>query len=267
MTVVGCLADTHVGAGADHRQDALADQEAVLDQTIEVFRDRRVELCVIAGDVFHKSLKALRDPESALAMFGRFTRNLERLGVPTVAITGNANHDIRNADLPCALDHFASDWFRVSRTPELIRAAGDVAVVTLPNVPVSRLVAMRGGGDRDEINDYAAALLIEIAAELRAQVPAGWPSLLLAHWSIAGASLPNGLPAAAVTEPLLPLDSIISLGFDAAIFGHLHIYQVLSEQPFVAYPGSPMVMDFGESHYDHGALILDLADARELVAT
>lgn len=263
MTRLLATGDLHIGAGADHRLDALADQERILNQIIEVAEAHVCDGVLIAGDVFHKTLKAQRDPESAIALFGRFTRRLADAGIPVVAITGNAQHDIRNADLPCALDHFATDYFRVSRTPELIRFVGDVAVCTLPNVPLGRLIAARGGGDREETIEIATALLLDVAAELRAQVPEGWPSVLLGHWSVSGASLPNGLPVSTLSEPVLPVESLEQLGFDAMIFGHIHKPQVFESTPFASktstfYTGSPMVHDFGEAGFEHGVWLLDL---------
>lgn len=257
MTRLLATADLHIGAGADHRLDALADQERILNQIVEVTETNACDGVLIAGDVFHKTLKAQRDPESAIALFGRFTRQLADAGIPVVAITGNAQHDIRNADLPCALDHFATDYFRVSRVPELIRFVGDVAVCTLPNVPLGRLIASRGGGDREETIELATALLLDVAAELRAQVPEEWPSVLLGHWSVSGASLPNGLPVSTLSEPVLPVDELEALGFDAMVFGHIHKPQLFG-QGSTFYTGSPMVHDFGEASFDHGVWIIDV---------
>lgn len=255
-----CCADLHVGAGRDHRLDSLADQGAILDQIVQATREHDVDGLLIAGDVFHRP----KPTPAELHVFARFTAQLERAGIPAIAVHGNAGHDLVNADLESALELFASDWLRVSRTPELVKAAGDVAVVTLPSVPVHRLVAQHNGGDRQEIHDLAVAMLLDTCRDLHAQVPAGWPSVLLAHWAISGASLPNGLPVAALAEPVLPVDELERLGFDAIIAGHIHRGQLFASNPLepeipILYCGSPMVLDFGEAGFEHGVWVLDLA--------
>jgi exonuclease SbcD len=247
-------ADLHIGAGGSLRTDHLADQEAVLAQIVAVAREEEVDLVAIAGDVFHRPQPA----PPVLHVFKRFTRELARYGIPAVACSGNVGHDLVNGDVESALELFESEWFRVSRVPELVKAAEDVAVCTLPSVPVHRLVARHNGGDRAEIFREATDLLLRVGRELREQVPDGWPSLLLSHWSVSGASLPTGLSSDDLNEPVLPWDAIVELGFDAAIFGHLHMHQVLNEEPLVAYAGPPMLVDFGEQNVPHGCVLLEL---------
>lgn len=256
MTVrVAVAGDLHLGSGQQLTSDRPADHDRTLNQLADLLSTERAELLLLAGDIFHRPRPA---PETLL-LFRRFTRRLEALEIPTIAITGNAGHDIENGDRPCALELFQSDWLRLSRTPELILAAGDVAVCTLPSVPVSRRVAAHDGGDRSLIFDETVELLVAAAADLRRDVPAGWPSILLGHWSVTGANLPNGLPVADLHEPVLPLPQLEQLAYDACVFGHIHQPQVLTPaHPFVAYTGTPHVVDFGETHVDHGFWTLEL---------
>lgn len=261
MTRVLCFADAHLGAGAGLRSDHLGDQEAVLNQIVDVACEQKVELIIAAGDLFHRPQPA----PPVLHLFKNFTRRVAEAGIPMIACVGNCGHDLVNGDVVSALELFESEWFRVSRVPELIRAAGDIAVCTLPSTPVSRLVAAADGGDRAEICVQAAELLVQTARDLHAEVPEGWPALLVGHWSVSGASLPNGLPVAALHEPVLDLAALEELGFDAMCFGHIHKGQVFESAPFVSetptfYCGSPMVIDFGEEKVEHGCWILDFGD-------
>jgi exonuclease SbcD len=246
------FADAHLKDGQPYGDDRLADQERVLDQLVDVAREHDVDGVLFGGDLFHFWKPTPRELHVARDFFSK----LAAASIPTVAITGNAPHDIGAADLPCALELFASEWVHVSRYPELVKAAGDVAVCTLPNVPVARLVAKQGG--RDEISELATALLLETAAELRSQVPDGWPAILLAHWSISGASLPNGLPVSDLHEPVLPLDALEALDFDAVLAGHIHRAGPFGTMGFrpVLYGGSPLCLNFGEQSVDHGCWLV-----------
>lgn len=261
MTRFLVFSDLHLGASRDHRVDALADHRRALEQIVDTAREHDVDTVLFGGDAFHH-WKPSPVEEHA---FQAFTRALEAAGIPMVAVTGNTPHDIGSVDLPSALELFRSDWVRVSRHPEVVKAAGDVAICTLPSVPVSRLVAHQGGGDRGAIFELAASMLVGTARDLYDRVPAGWPSILLAHFSVSGSSLPTGLPVAGLHEPVLPLDALEEIGFDAIALGHIHAQQMFSSNPLepkipVFYPGPPMTLNFGDAGFEHGVYILDVGD-------
>lgn len=256
MTRLLCCADLHIGAGHAHRQDALADQRGMLAKIVELAVDRDVDGLLIAGDVFHRP----RPTPPELHAFRTFCLLLVKADIPALAITGNAGHDLVNSDEPSALELFKS-YIRVSRTPETFRFAG-IDVVTLPSTPVHRLAATLGVTDRAEANTLAAEHLVNAAETLK---PAnGDPSVLLAHWSVTGASLPNGLPVEDLHEPILDLGALEALGFDAIVLGHIHRPQQFGPPTMshAFYCGSPMTLDFGEAGVEHGVWILDFAAYR-----
>jgi DNA repair protein SbcD/Mre11 len=250
-------ADWHLGSGSAYSDDRLADQEAVLNQIVDLAASECIDLILLAGDVMHRP----RPTPSTLMVFRRFVDKMAALEIPTIACTGNASHDIESADRPCALDLFASHRFRVSRRPELITEFAGVAVATLPSVPVSRLVAGAESVDRGPVFAQAAEALLAIARELREQA-GDRPCVLMGHWSVSGAALPNGLPVADLHEPILDLAAFERIGYDAIIAGHIHRYQELAtdaadpELP-VFYTGSPLPVDFGEADHPHGCVILE----------
>lgn len=267
MTRVLAFGDLHLGAGAAYAEDRLSDQEAVLDQIVDVARDRDVDLCLFAGDAFH----FWRPGPEALHIFARFARRFAEV-CPTVAVLGNQPHDQGGAGLPAALELFEARSFRVSRHPEVITEFAGVNVCTLPSVPVARLVASANGGDRGAVFEQAARLLERAALELRESVTHDGPTVLVGHWSVSGASLPNGLPVADLREPVLELGALERCGYDAVALGHIHAKQMLaaalpiSYDP-VLYCGSPMPLNFGEPG-EHGCWVLDFAhgdDSAEFV--
>jgi exonuclease SbcD len=254
-----CAADLHLHDWPGLAPvDRLADQDAVLGQIVELTADRDVDAVLLAGDIFHRPHPTPR----VLDVFDRFVRRLVKVGpLDVVAICGNASHDIVNAEEYAALELF-DDLITVARGPRVINVRG-AAIACLPSVPVSTLVAARGGGDRDEVNQDAALLLLETARELRAQIPDGTPAVLAAHWSVSGAAFPNGLPVDAAREPVLPLGELERLDYDAIVLGHIHRYQrlaTIADDPIcpLFYCGSPLPLDFGEAGYPHGVVILDV---------
>ena len=82
------ISDTHVGCSYEHRQDALADTDAMFAQVLALVEERQIDLCLHAGDVFHR---AKPSPAEYLC-FRRFCDGLAALGVPMVAVEGNGMH-------------------------------------------------------------------------------------------------------------------------------------------------------------------------------
>lgn len=246
------VADLHVGAPMRHRENPRVDQRANLSRICEVAVEHNVDLVLIAGDVFDHP----RPTPATLHLFAEFVRDLEAEGIPAIAVHGNAAHDGGAADEPTALELFRSDTFGVSRTPELFTQPG-IAVCTLPNVPPGRMRALLADcGMLGETNETIAQLLVQVAADLRADVPPGMPCVLLGHWSVSGASLPNGMASDTLGEPVIPLDALEAQGWDAIVLGHLHRFQDLDGAPG-AYCGSPMILNYGEAEYEHGVVLLE----------
>ena len=267
MTRLLCFADLHLGSGQAYSDDRLADQEAVLNQIADLAHDESVDLICLAGDVFHRP----RPTPAALMVFSRFLKRLENPEIPCIAVLGNCGHDQEGIDRPAALELFASHRFRVSRRPELITEFAWVAVATLPSVPVSRLVAGSESAERGPVFAQAAEALLAVAHDLNYQASeAGYHNrsrVLVGHWSITGASLPNGLPSDSFGEPVVDFDALQAIGYQAIVLGHLHKPQRLDDQEMwggpttmMVYCGSPLPVDFGEEMVEHGCWILEVAD-------
>ncbi|MCL4836445.1 MAG: metallophosphoesterase [Thermoanaerobaculia bacterium] len=271
MTRILCVADLHLGASPGlgrapyGPESRLADQERAWLAVCELAVNERVELVLFAGDAFHRP----RPTPSEILAFRAGLDLLSRYGIEVIAVDGN--HDVASPDLPSALSIF--DGLILSRTPDVIAwkpedgpssAPAELSVATLPWAPPARLVADRGGGDRDDIHRDAAEVLLDVARLLRAQCPPGTPAVLMGHWSVSGASLPAGMLADDLREVVLPLADLEAMGWDAMVFGHLHRPQGLGAG-LACYTGSPAVVDWGEAEVPHGVWILDLdgSGARE----
>lgn len=273
MTRFLCIGDLHLGAGPDYGRelgDRLRDQEQVWARALELAVEHDVDAILFAGDAFHR-----RRPNPA--ELRAFQRPLERFSaehdIEILAINGN--HDVEAGDLPSALEVFGRDidlhvepglWSTLGRHD--IGVPGGVTVATLPWTPLGRLIARRGGGDRDDSHAIAAQLLVEVARDLRAQVDG--TCVLMLHWSVSGASTPTGVLTDDFRETVLPLHELEQLGFDAIVCGHIHKAQLLNEEGANApifYTGSPAPVDFGEAETAHGCYLLELggpADEWEL---
>lgn len=244
-------ADQHLGAGPDlglHPGDRLAEQEEVWRATLALAREYECDAVLHGGDLFDKRRPT---PEEVLAATRPLVEHRDEGGCPVVMVLGNHERSgVSEATMPAVLS--LSDFMHVAHAPEVDEFAG-VSIAMLPWAPVARIVAAHDGGDRDDVNAYAAELLVATARGLRAKVDG--PAILLSHFMVSGSALPSGLPVEQTHEPVLELAELEALGFDACVFGHVHKGQVFGEGTF--YVGSPMPVDFGETGYDHGCFILE----------
>lgn len=256
MTRILATGDLHLGASPDigrqpHGPESrLADQQAVWQRACETAIEERCDLVLFAGDAFHRR----RPSPSEILAFRAGLTDLERHGIPVVAIDGN--HDVTSPELPSALSIFDGEGLRLSRTPEVIEAAG-TRIATLPWTPAARVIAGRDGGDRDEANTDVAQILLDIARQLRDECQPDRPVVLLAHWAVSGAALPTGITADDLREPVIPLHDLEAIGFDRVVLGHLHKHQVLDPGGRIGYCGSPCTVDWGEANERHGVWIID----------
>jgi DNA repair protein SbcD/Mre11 len=269
VTRLLCTGDLHLGAGTDYGRepgDRLKDQIATLNVVVDTAIAEEVDAVLFAGDAFEGPAVT---PEQ-YAAFQDPLRELKLAYIPFIGITGNGKHDCAMRDIKAP--EVVSDVAEIYTQPS-IRVVGDTAVCMLPWTPVSRIVAQHDGGDRDDIHQYASELLVTVARSLRdgitmnAEIAPIRHRVLMLHYSIEGAALPNGLSIDEhAREVILPIDELEALGFDAIVAGHIHKPQRLDGTPFegephlpIFYVGSPAPLNFGEGHYEHGVWLLELS--------
>lgn len=268
-----CAGDLHLGAGADLGNapgERLAEQATVLGHIVDLANELDAML-LWAGD-------AWEHPRPTPAELLAFIRPLEGLRRGVRGIAGN--HDVEAFERPTGYDLIdetilgmpgieAVPWL-VGDTPERVEAI----VACLPWATPSRLVALEAGGDRDALNERLAEGLVDIARGLfvkatdwrsRFAANAEIPIVLLAHWSVGGASTPTGVPAELFREAVLDAAALDAIGFDAVVLGHIHKPQTLDvgdgRRPMF-YVGSPMPLNFGEAQSDHSVTLLDVEAGR-----
>jgi exonuclease SbcD len=241
-------ADSQLGKGLDLYPERLAEQEDVWAQTLALALHHGCDAVLHAGDVYED-----RKPDDTVR--AAFQRPLVGYALPVVAVVGN--HDVRRGDLPTAVQlagvELGGGLLQVSRAPELILVAGAV-IATVPWTDLGAMLAVQDGGDRRAVYETAERHLFAIAAALEQQARRehpGLPVVLLGHWAV-DCVWPANIDA---HEPLLDVDALEAVGFDAVAFGHVHT--PFTDGSFCS-PGSPMCLSFGEAQDRHGVWILEV---------
>ncbi len=237
--------DWHLGRSF-HRESLLNAQAAFVDHLVGTARDERVDVVVVAGDVYDRALP----PVDAVALCDEALRRLRAQGVHTVLISGNHDSAVRlgfGADLMERV-HLRTDPSR-AWDPVTI---GDTAFYGIPYLEPE---LVKGPWELAERSHTAAVshAMDRIRSDRAAR------KVVLAHAFVTGGEASDSerdITVGGVSHvPLRAFD-----GVDYVALGHLHGRQTMSET--VRYSGSPLAYSFSEARQVKGSWLVDL-DARE----
>ncbi|WP_414898396.1 exonuclease SbcCD subunit D [Rhodovulum sp. YEN HP10] len=234
-----------------------ADHAAILDQIAAAALAYEVDALVIAGDVFDRAAP----PASAVRQFNAFlTRIRAETGAAVVMIAGNHDSGDRIEAMSVMTDT-ARALIRgtvAAEEPPLILedADGPVAVSALPFA--WEYAAREAFGD-ETLTSPEDVLRAQIAAA-RAALPEGARWVIVAHGTVAGASVSGA------ERPLARIGGVETVGaelFDGARYvalGHLHRPQSAG-RPEIRYAGAPLAFGFDEAGEEKSMSLVEIDGA------
>lgn len=243
--------DWHLGRQF-HNVSLLDDQRLALAQIIEIVRNRQIDVVVVAGDIYDRSVP----PAAAVELLDDTVHRIcHELQVPLILLSGNHDGPQRLAfasrQLAGAGLHVAGPLWSV---PQPIVLNGDTGEVAFYPIPYADPATVR------HVHGIEIASHDEAMAHLLAQVghdngPTR-PSVVIAHCFLAGGE---------VSESERPL----SIGgadqvspehfrpFSYAALGHLHGPQFRGA-PHIRYSGSPLKYSFSEERQRKSVTLVEL---------
>ncbi|HUU23732.1 MAG TPA: exonuclease SbcCD subunit D [Phycisphaerae bacterium] len=244
-------ADWHLGRSL-HGAALLEDQAHLLEQFVDLVRDERPDVVLMAGDVYDRAVP----PAAAVELLDDvLSRIVLGLGVPVIAIAGN--HDsperlsfgsrlLREAGL-----HLRGDLLGALEPVVLHDVHGPIGFHPVPFLEPA--VVRHRLGDPDLAGIEAATAAVLDAA--RASRAAGARSVVVAHGFVSGmaeseSERPLSLGGSAC------VDAEVFRGFDYVALGHLHRPQAVA--PGIRYAGSLMRYSFSEADHDKEILAVEL---------
>ncbi len=251
--------DWHLGRSF-HGADLLGAQADVLDGLVEVVRDERVGLVVVAGDLYDRALP----PVGAVELWGDTLERLCDAGAHVVVISGNHDSARRLGSGARVHEragvHVRTDVRRAGEPVLLpLEGGGELAVYAIPYLEPDavRDVLAVDGADAGELRTHTGVLkaaLARAAADLAGRP--GTRSIAVAHAYVAGGESSDSereLSVGGAAQVPVGLFGHV----DYAALGHLHGRQVLGEGA-VRYAGSPLAYSFSEDRHTKGAWLLDV---------
>ncbi|WP_305094295.1 exonuclease SbcCD subunit D [Prescottella sp. R16] len=248
--------DWHIGR-TFHGVDLLADQDRVLDAVAGLVAVHSVDVVVVPGDVYDRSIPSA----DAVAVCHRGFEAIRRAGAVIVATSGNHDSPVR---LGAGAAFTAAGGLHLLTRVDALDAPvvlddthGPVAFYGIPYLEPEITRGVLGVPHARSHADILDAAMTRIRADLaarREQVP-GLRSVLLAHAFVVGGEASESERSISVggveTVPAAAFD-----GVDYVALGHLHSPQTVAEH--VRYSGSPLPYSFGESSHRKAVWLVDV---------
>ncbi len=248
--------DWHIGR-TFHGVDLLADQESVLAEIAGIVSREQVDVVVLAGDVYDRSVPGAE----AVRACNRALVALREAGATIVATSGNHDSPARlgaGADFAAAGGlHLFTTVGGVARPVVLEDEHGPVRFYGVPYLEPDVCRRELGVPAARTHEDVLTAAMDLVRAELTAAaaVNEGARSVVIAHAFVVGGDATDSERSISVggveTVPAAAFE-----GVDYAALGHLHSPQEI--RSWLRYSGSPLPYSFGERSDAKGVWIVDL---------
>ncbi|HID45844.1 MAG TPA: exonuclease SbcCD subunit D [Chromatiaceae bacterium] len=240
--------DWHLGRQF-HNISLLEDQRHVLDQLVDIVRDRHVDAVLVSGDVYDRSVP----PAGAVSLLDDVIHRINtKLGVPMLFIAGN--HDSAER-LGFGARALARNGIHImgqpGHEPASVVLADDTGEVVFIGVPYADPVTVRHhlGVDVHSHEEAMTALLAQVQK-------IGRRSVVLAHCFVdGGVESESERPLSVGGVDRVPAS--LFERFDYAALGHLHAPQS-RQWPHVRYSGSLLKYSFSEEKQHKSVTLVDM---------
>ena len=250
------LGDLHIGKNLGE-YSLIDDQKYILDQILDIIRDREVQAVIIAGDVYDRSIPT----EAAVNLLDYFISELADREIGTYIISGNHDSDSR---LEYGSRLFSSREIHIASgfSGELIKRTardefGEINIYMLPFVKASQIRHYYPESKIENYEDAVRAVLEHTDIDYAAR------NILVAHQFVVGISDPQiaGSEGASVQNVGLveKISSEIFRKFDYVALGHLHSPQSIGCD-HIRYSGSILKYSLAEAESDKSVPLISIGE-------
>ena len=245
--------DWHVGR-TFHGRDLLAEQEAVLGSLAELVTEERVDVVVVAGDLYDRAVPSAEAVQTCTRALGR----IAAAGAKIVLTPGN--HD--SAPRLGAFGEFAAAGglhlrTSVAELADPVLLADEHGPVALYGIPYLEPETARHALGTPDVRGHTA-VLTEAMTRIRADLatrPPGTRSVVLAHAFVTGGAGSDSERPIAVGG-VEQVQGAVFDGVDYVALGHLHGPQRLADH--LRYSGSPLAYSFSEARHRKSVWLVEL---------
>ncbi|MGL5810996.1 MAG: exonuclease SbcCD subunit D [Nocardioides sp.] len=244
--------DWHLGRSF-HREGMLTHQAVYLDHLLETIDSEKVDLVIVAGDIYDRALP----PVEAVALADETFARLARSRAQVVVTSGNHDSAQRLGFASRLIDasgvFIRADVRGVGTPVTLEDRHGAVAVHALPYLDPESVREPWGLSARSHEAALGHAMSL-VRADLVGRRHTR--SVVVAHAFVAGAAASESERDISVGGVSIVPTSAFE-GIDYVALGHLHGRHRLTES--IYYSGSPLAYSFSEADHRKGTWLADLA--------
>ena len=220
------------------------DQKYILNQIMEIVKDKDIDVVMIAGDVYDRSIPTV----DAVSLFSNFLANLYKLGAKVLVISGN--HDSKDRlsfgnELFYDNDVYIEGFFKKEmKKVTFVDEFGNINFYLLPFI---KPADVRGYFSDNEINSYDDAVRCVIE---NANIDINERNVIMVHQFVtaSGIDVERSESEAISLGGIDNVDVSIFDKFDYVAMGHIHGACKLIRDT-VRYAGSPLKYSFSEVNH------------------
>lgn len=254
------LGDLHIGKTLGEF-NLIEDQKYILDQILEIIREKNVNAVLIAGDVYDRALPS----EAAVSLLDYFISSLAENGIEAFIISGNHDSEDRLSYGRRLFSgkgiHIASGFTGELEQYEIEDEYGKLNVCLLPFIKASQV---RHFYPDEELATYDDAVRFVVD---HANIDYDGRNILVAHQFVTGEADPAiaGSEGASVQNVgLIEKISCDSLkDFDYVALGHLHSPQKVGYGN-IRYSGSLLKYSLSEANSDKSVPVITVKDKGDM---
>jgi len=235
-----------------------------MDMMIDTIIAEEVDIVVFAGDAFHT-----HNPNQNLLYL--FAENISKIAqhCPIVMIPGN--HDMPGPSYKASsIDVLSLEIPGVTIANEyknymIETKSGNIQISAFP-FPMRQHILSEGDLRRSK-KDTWVKYKDEVSKrlqELSGSLDKSFPSILIGHFIVSGASF-QARPGMLVDDEVeVNLVELAEGGWDYVALGHLHNHQEVFDDPPIVYSGSLDRVSFLDEHQDKGFVMIDIPEDGEV---
>ncbi|MFG6496904.1 exonuclease SbcCD subunit D [Fictibacillus sp. UD] len=253
-------ADWHLGRSLEGRS-RLAEQQAFLDELVEIVKSEKIDAVLMAGDVFD----TVNPPAAAEQMFFDAIARISRKGeCPFIAIAGNHDHPDRlAASFPLSrelgITLVGLPTLELQRIP--IQKSGQMLeIAALPYPSESRLKMLLSESSeeldvRTQYDDWVDSYFKKITSNFQP----GNVHVAMSHLYVAGSKETDSERPVHIGGAYTVAAESLPKSAQYVALGHLHRPQIIKRAKTEArYSGSPLSYSFSESGQAKSVSIVDV---------
>ena len=259
------FADTHLREYGKfepdyHLHSRTLDYLESMDIMIDAIIEDDVDLVVFAGDAFHSH----NPNQNILYLFAEKISKITK-HCPVVMIPGNhdmpgpaykaSSIDVLGLEIPGLT--IANEY----KNYTIKTKSGDIQISAFP-FPMRQHILSEGDLRRSKADTWAnyKEKVSQLLQELSGSLDPLFPSILVGHFIVSGASFTARPGMLLDDEVEVNLTELAEGGWDYIALGHLHNHQEVFDDPPIVYSGSLDRVSFLDEHQDKGFVLIDILE-------